>query len=180
MHHHRPHTTVVYSLRPGPNYQFDHLLFLEALQLPAEAADPKSEYGSYMHILAAGWQLGPQTLMIIDAIGDPSPREATWKALVPLVSISGALMFVQFISRVAGVDGGYMVGGSPWLQVPRSVDYEFPPALMSLLAGLPPIKSEESRQGQPGLSAQGRFQDIISYRALLQHGSGSDGGELYV
>lgn len=40
-----------------------------------------------------------------------------------------------------------MVGGPPWLQVPRSVDYEFPPALMSLLAGLPPIKSEESRQG---------------------------------
>lgn len=38
----------------GPNgatYQFDHLLFLEALQLPAEAADPKKAYGGYMHIL---------------------------------------------------------------------------------------------------------------------------------
>jgi len=67
----------------GPNgatYQFDHLLFLEALQLPAEAADPKKAYGGYMHIL-----------------------------------------------------------------VPRSVDYEFPPAPISLVGETPPIKSEESR-----------------------------------
>lgn len=35
----------------GANYQFDHLLFLEPLQLPAEAADPKKAYGGYMHIL---------------------------------------------------------------------------------------------------------------------------------
>ena len=27
---------------PGANGQFDHLLFLEPLQLPAEAADPRA------------------------------------------------------------------------------------------------------------------------------------------
>ena len=36
----------------GPNYQFDHLLNLEPLELPAEAADPKRAYGGHMHILA--------------------------------------------------------------------------------------------------------------------------------
>lgn len=66
----------------GANYQFDHLLFLEPLQLPAEAADPKSAYGGYMHILVA-----------------------------------------------------------------RSVDYEFPPSLMSLVGDVPPVKSEEFRYG---------------------------------
>ena len=64
----------------GANYQFDHLVFLEPLQLPADAADPKRAYGGYMHIL-----------------------------------------------------------------VPRSVDYEFPPSLKSLLGDVPPVKSEESR-----------------------------------
>eukprot|EP00435_Cladocopium_sp_Y103_P004832 s2443_g1.t1 len=35
----------------GADYQFDHLVFLEPLHLPAEAADPKITYGGYMHIL---------------------------------------------------------------------------------------------------------------------------------
>lgn len=55
---HRYHGITAVTRLPGANYQFDHLLFLEPLQLPAEAADPKSAYGGYMHILVPDRRLG--------------------------------------------------------------------------------------------------------------------------
>lgn len=77
----------------GPNgatYQFDHLLFLEALQLPAEAADPKKAYGGYMHILES-WL---KNLLGEPVIGKAAPASNShgWRVRFPGLWTTSSLL----------------------------------------------------------------------------------------
>ncbi|CAJ1391839.1 unnamed protein product [Effrenium voratum] len=77
------------DLSGAGHFQFDHLIFLEPLSLPNEAADPNREYGGCMHILASrtvDYEFPPAAVSLLGDVPLESERPV-WRLGAPLAQL---------------------------------------------------------------------------------------------
>eukprot|EP00913_Durusdinium_trenchii_P025422 g23866.t1 len=132
----------------GPNYQFDHLLNLEPLELPAEAADPKRAYGGHMHILvprSVDYEFPPASSSLMgDSPHKSAERlaEITWRAVS--TSVGAPLLEANTEPNVSHFVG--LKGISPGdVTITRSVLAalrEYPGYLDALLVRSPSVRED--------------------------------------
>ena len=121
-------------------FAFDHLIVLEALFLPEEAADQSSE-GAFMHILVTGMQIQADFDMRCFTCSGLLCKVPITETGNPDKNARSDLIDLQ-------------------LQVQRYVDYEFPPSAVSLLGEPPALKPRRSARrvgSRLCITRKGRF-----------------------